>query len=156
MRKERKKYNGKLHLKVHVRVASPPVRHPCFMGINIPTKEELLINKIPKRELAKHLSADSVEYLSVQGLLRAVETRWKGRVDGDGDAEGGGGCDRVSCGSEGGGGSGAGSGGGGRGDGGSGREEKAVKHGGGRKGSHCTACLTGEYPVHPQALADQF
>ena len=28
--------------KVHIRVASPPIRYPCFMGINIPTKEELI------------------------------------------------------------------------------------------------------------------
>ena len=40
---------------VHIRIASPPLRHPCYMGINIPTKDELIANRMPIDELAKHL-----------------------------------------------------------------------------------------------------
>lgn len=38
---------------VHVRVASPPLRFPCYMGINIPTKEELIANTLSSKELAE-------------------------------------------------------------------------------------------------------
>ena len=40
---------------VHVRIASPPLKHPCYMGINIPTKEELIANKMSIDELAKQM-----------------------------------------------------------------------------------------------------
>ncbi|GAB1609570.1 amidophosphoribosyltransferase-like [Argonauta hians] len=58
---------------VHIRVASPPVKYPCYMGINIPTKEELIANKYNSTELAQHLGATSLEYLSVEGLHLAVQ-----------------------------------------------------------------------------------
>jgi len=57
---------------VHIRVASPPVRHPCYMGINIPTKEELIANRFDLDQIAKELGADSVQYLSLGGLKKAV------------------------------------------------------------------------------------
>jgi glutamine phosphoribosylpyrophosphate amidotransferase len=40
---------------VHVRVASPPLLYPCYMGINIPTREELIANKLNPVKLAKHV-----------------------------------------------------------------------------------------------------
>lgn len=40
---------------VHVRIASPPLLYPCYMGINIPTREELIANKMNAEELAKHV-----------------------------------------------------------------------------------------------------
>nr|XP_036216246.1 amidophosphoribosyltransferase isoform X2 [Bactrocera oleae] len=58
---------------VHVRIASPPLMYPCYMGINIPTREELIANKLEPDELAKHVGADSLKYLSVAGLITAVE-----------------------------------------------------------------------------------
>lgn len=58
---------------VHVRVASPPVKYPCYMGINIPTREELIANRFNLEELADYLGVDSLEYLSVEGLRFAVE-----------------------------------------------------------------------------------
>ncbi|XP_044756034.1 amidophosphoribosyltransferase-like [Coccinella septempunctata] len=59
---------------VHVRIASPPLLYPCYMGINIPTREELIANKMNAEELAKHVGADSLAYLSVEGLLKAVRS----------------------------------------------------------------------------------
>ncbi|XP_017477607.1 PREDICTED: amidophosphoribosyltransferase-like [Rhagoletis zephyria] len=58
---------------VHVRIASPPLMYPCYMGINIPTREELIANKLEPDELAEHVAADSLKYLSVAGLIKAVE-----------------------------------------------------------------------------------
>lgn len=40
---------------VHIRIASPPLKHPCYMGINIPTKEELIANKLNTEQLAEHV-----------------------------------------------------------------------------------------------------
>jgi len=57
---------------VHVRIASPPVKFPCYMGINIPTSSELLANKLNSESTAQFLGADSVKYLSTKGLLNAV------------------------------------------------------------------------------------
>lgn len=58
---------------VHIRVASPPLRFPCYMGINIPTKKELIANVLDSKKLAKEVGADSLEYLSVEGLVTAVQ-----------------------------------------------------------------------------------
>lgn len=40
---------------VHIRVASPPLKYPCYMGINIPTREELIANKLDPKQLAKYV-----------------------------------------------------------------------------------------------------
>lgn len=40
---------------VHIRIASPPLLFPCYMGINIPTREELIANKLTPKELAQHI-----------------------------------------------------------------------------------------------------
>lgn len=50
-------------LQVHIRVASPPLKHPCYMGINIPTRGELLANQKPIEELANHVGKDCVHIL---------------------------------------------------------------------------------------------
>ncbi|XP_073993295.1 amidophosphoribosyltransferase-like isoform X1 [Rhodnius prolixus] len=62
---------------VHVRIASPPLKYPCFMGINIPTREELIANKLDNIKLATHAGADSLAYLSVEGLREAVRQNIK-------------------------------------------------------------------------------
>lgn len=59
---------------VHIRIASPPLLYPCYMGINIPTREELIANKLNPQQLAQHVGADSLEYLSVEGLVKAVRS----------------------------------------------------------------------------------
>lgn len=66
------------------------------MGINIPTKEELIANKSNAEELAKQIGADSLVYLNVENLVYAVQKNAKTN---------------------------------------------------GRSVGHCTACLTGKYPV---------
>lgn len=53
---------------VHIRIASPPLHYPCYMGINIPTKEELIANHLNANQLAESLGAASLVYLSIEGL----------------------------------------------------------------------------------------
>lgn len=57
---------------VHVRIASPPVRHPCYFGIDFPTKEELLANTLDIEEITDMIGADTVYYLSLDGLKKAI------------------------------------------------------------------------------------
>ncbi len=59
---------------VHFRVASPTVLSPCFYGMDFPSKEELLSSKFDDVEtIGKWLGVDSLAYLSVDGLMKAVQ-----------------------------------------------------------------------------------
>jgi amidophosphoribosyltransferase len=58
---------------VHMRIASPPVIGPCYYGIDTPTKEELIATKFSVQEIAKFIGADSLKYLSLEGLKSCVE-----------------------------------------------------------------------------------
>lgn len=58
---------------VHVRVSSPPVRHPCFMGIDMADSEELIGFVKTTDEIRMHIGADSLAYLTQDGMMRAVE-----------------------------------------------------------------------------------
>jgi amidophosphoribosyltransferase len=57
---------------VHLRISAPPTMHPCFYGIDTPTKEELIASRMSVAEIAKFVGADSVGYLSREGLHAAV------------------------------------------------------------------------------------
>lgn len=63
---------------VHVRVSSPPIMHPCFYGMDFPTKEELIATSMSVEEIRKHLDVDSLGYLSVAGLCSAVSRKGDG------------------------------------------------------------------------------
>jgi len=63
---------------VHMRVASPPVRHPCFMGVDMSTHEELIAARKSVAQVASHIGVDSLGYLSAKGLLDAVEAAGRG------------------------------------------------------------------------------
>jgi amidophosphoribosyltransferase len=58
---------------VHVRVSSPPVRHPCFMGIDMADSEQLIGFVKSIDEIREHIGADSLAYLSQDGMMQAVE-----------------------------------------------------------------------------------
>ncbi|XP_016278721.1 amidophosphoribosyltransferase [Monodelphis domestica] len=101
---------------VHIRVASPPIRFPCYMGINIPTKEELIANRPEFDDLAKYIGANSVVYLSVEGLISSVQKGMKLKKQ------------KIE------------------------KQENIIQENGNglkyfEKHGHCTACLTGDYPV---------
>jgi len=57
---------------VHMAVASPPVKYPCFYGIDTAYQEELIASQMTLPELAKFLGADSLNYLSIEGLIDAT------------------------------------------------------------------------------------
>ncbi len=57
---------------IHVRISSPPIISPCFYGINTPTSAELIAASHSIKEIKTHLTADSVVYLSLEGMFRAV------------------------------------------------------------------------------------
>jgi amidophosphoribosyltransferase len=58
--------------RIHFRVSSPPVKHPCYYGIDMPTYDELVANRRSLDEIAEYIGVDSLGYLSVEGMLRAV------------------------------------------------------------------------------------
>ena len=58
---------------VHVRVSSPPVRHPCFMGIDMARGEDLIGYSRTVEEIRQHIGADSLAYLSHDGMVQAVQ-----------------------------------------------------------------------------------
>jgi len=58
---------------VHVRVSCPPTISPCFYGVDTPDRSELIAATHTLEEITKYLDADSVAYLSLEGLLRAVD-----------------------------------------------------------------------------------
>ncbi|MBN1826159.1 MAG: amidophosphoribosyltransferase [Candidatus Eisenbacteria bacterium] len=57
---------------VHLRISSPPIRFPCFYGIDTPTRGELIAATHTVEKIGRYLAVDSVGYLSLEGLLRAV------------------------------------------------------------------------------------
>ncbi len=57
---------------VHVRVSSPPVRYPCFMGIDMATKDQLIAHRLDVEGIRERIGADSLAYLSVEGMVDAV------------------------------------------------------------------------------------
>ncbi|KKM69072.1 hypothetical protein LCGC14_1454520 [marine sediment metagenome] len=54
---------------IHMRVSCPPLRYPCFYGVDFPTKEELLANNRDFEQIREFLGVDSVGYQSLEGLL---------------------------------------------------------------------------------------
>jgi amidophosphoribosyltransferase len=58
---------------VHIRISAPPILHPCFYGIDTPTKEELIAHKYNLEETRQYLAADSLAYLSIEKMLNVLE-----------------------------------------------------------------------------------
>jgi amidophosphoribosyltransferase len=57
---------------VHVRISSPPVAWPCFYGIDFATRAELIAGSLSVEEIRSSLGADSLGYISLEGLTRAT------------------------------------------------------------------------------------
>ncbi|MGW1997353.1 amidophosphoribosyltransferase [Embleya sp. NBC_00888] len=57
---------------VHVRISSPPVKWPCFFGIDFATRAELIANGLSVDEIAKSLGADSLAYISIDAMVEAT------------------------------------------------------------------------------------
>ncbi|HXG64614.1 MAG TPA: amidophosphoribosyltransferase [Blastocatellia bacterium] len=57
---------------VHMRISCPPTIAPCFYGVDTPTRDELIAANLSVDDIARYIGADSLGYLSMEGLLRAV------------------------------------------------------------------------------------
>ena len=57
---------------VHFRIASPPTSWPCFYGVDTPDREKLLAANMSEEEMGRHLEVDSLRFVSLDGLYRAV------------------------------------------------------------------------------------
>jgi amidophosphoribosyltransferase len=62
---------------VHLAITCPPIAHPCFMGVDMGTYENLIAHKRSVDEICAHVEADSLYFLSLEGMMQAV-----GRKDG--------------------------------------------------------------------------
>ncbi len=61
---------------VHVRVASPPFRYPCFMGIDVASRQEVIAwSSMSLEDIRRHIGSDSVLYNSIEALIKAVGLR---------------------------------------------------------------------------------
>jgi len=54
---------------IHMRVSCPPIRFPCFYGIDFPTREELIANNRTLEQIREFLEVESLGYMSLEGLL---------------------------------------------------------------------------------------
>src|SRR5690349_6268388 len=57
---------------VHLRISAPPIKHPCHYGIDMSTREEMIAHGRTVEEVAEELGADSLHYLSLEGVYEAV------------------------------------------------------------------------------------
>jgi amidophosphoribosyltransferase len=57
---------------VHLRISSPPTQWPCYYGIDTPTRRELIASSHSTDEIARYVTADTLGYLSLDGMLKAV------------------------------------------------------------------------------------
>lgn len=57
---------------IHLRISSPPILCPCFYGIDMPTKDELIASSLDIESIRKYLGVDSLGYLSIEGMLSVM------------------------------------------------------------------------------------
>ncbi len=60
---------------VHVAITCPPIAHPCFMGVDMGRHEDLIAHNRTVEEIREHVGADSLYYLSVDGMMKAVQRK---------------------------------------------------------------------------------
>ena len=57
---------------VHLRITCPPIKHPCFMGVDMGTYDELVAHRLTVDEICAHIDCDSLHFLSLDGMMRAI------------------------------------------------------------------------------------
>jgi len=83
---------------VHMRIAAPEIKFPCRYGIDTPTKAELISTKYTPEQIAENMGADSLGFLSVEGLKESLGTeRTYSLVSFDGDYFAGGNAETTGC-----------------------------------------------------------
>lgn len=58
---------------VHMRISSPPMKFPCYFGIDTPEKDELIANSLATDEINKYITSDTLGYLSIEGVMKVVK-----------------------------------------------------------------------------------
>jgi amidophosphoribosyltransferase len=58
---------------VHVRITSPPIKHPCYLGVDMATYDELIAANYTVEQIREKIGADSLGYLSLEGLISSTE-----------------------------------------------------------------------------------
>ena len=58
---------------IHVRISSPPVKWPCYYGIDFASRAELIANGLDVEEIRRSIGADSLGYVSLEGLISSTE-----------------------------------------------------------------------------------
>ena len=61
--------------KIHIRISSPPVTGPCWYGIDTPRRQELIAGESNVKEIKEFIGADSLEYISIEGLHKAMKSK---------------------------------------------------------------------------------
>lgn len=69
-------------LEVHVRISSPPFKYPCYFGTDVPSSKNLIACQMELDEIAKAIEADSLGYLSIEGVSKILPGRCSGYCDG--------------------------------------------------------------------------
>jgi amidophosphoribosyltransferase len=57
---------------VHVRISCPPTAHSCYYGVDTPHRQDLIASRMSNEEIARYIGADSLGYLSLEGMLDAI------------------------------------------------------------------------------------
>ena len=75
-----------------MRIASPPITHPCHYGVDTPDRDELLASRFSVEEMAQRIGCDTLDFLSARGLYRALgggksEGEGKSKSEGESAAE---------------------------------------------------------------------
>eukprot|EP01132_Coremiostelium_polycephalum_P002497 gene2497-3089_t len=108
-------------VEIHVRISSPPVMHPCYMGIDMATYEQLIGHNRNIKEICNYIGADSLEYLTLDGMMKSVNIGLKNKQQ-----------QQISNGST---------------TNSSSANESSSSSSCSKQRNHCNACFTGDYPV---------
>ena len=57
---------------IHLRISCPPIRHPCFFGVDFATRDQLIAHNRTVEDIRKYLGVDTLHYLSLDGLLQCM------------------------------------------------------------------------------------
>jgi amidophosphoribosyltransferase len=57
---------------IHLRITCPPITHPCFMGVDMGTRNELIAHRLSVEQIRQHVGADTLHYLSLEGMMAAI------------------------------------------------------------------------------------
>jgi amidophosphoribosyltransferase len=60
---------------IHLRISCPPIRHPCYFGVDFASRDQLIAHKKTVEEIREFLGVDSLHYLSLEGMLSCVTTQ---------------------------------------------------------------------------------